>query len=466
MEERLQKIIARAGVASRRHAEELIVSGLVTVNGATITKLGSKADAARDHIKVNGKLLPQASSERVYLLLHKPAEVVSTMSDPEGRRSLQDLLHGVSERVFPVGRLEYHSSGLVFLTNDGDLANLIIQSHGLPQTYQMKLKNLLTFAEIEELARKTGARISRLKGHDNPWYEVTLTESRRDALRGLLFQSGHPVEKIKRVRIGHIELEKLAPGQHRNLSSAEVASLRRSAEAPPPAAAPPVERAEAAAPEKTFAPRELVSSSTPGFAPRVPAKFAAGAYKKPPRFDRAHSSDRPASPWRGEKHFGKGAHTPGRPAFRGPSNPPHPRERSEETRGSAHKPGRPGSHGPSRPRDDSSGPPRKFRSGGAGRPGSARPPKTFDRPRRDFRGPSNSTGPRPSGPRENSGNRNPGAPGRFGKSRPGNDRPGFAKKSGARGPASNRPAGHHPTGNRPPRRPHSGKPTFPRRDQT
>lgn len=446
MEERLQKIIARAGVASRRHAEELIVSGLVTVNGATITKLGSRADAARDHIKVNGKLLPQASAERVYLLLHKPAEVVSTMSDPEGRRSLQDLLHGVSERVFPVGRLEYHSSGLVFLTNDGDLANLIIQSHGLPQTYHMKLKNLLTFAEIEQLTRKTGARIARLKGHDNPWYEVTLTESRRDALRGLLFQSGHPVEKIKRVRIGHLELEKLAPGQHRSLSSAEVASLRRSAEAPPHAA--PTERTEAAAPENIFAPRESISAphpgSFPGFPRRVPAKFADTAYKKPPRFDRANSSERPAASWKGAKHFGKGAHTPGRPAFRGPSNPLNSRERSEESRGATHAPGRPGSHDPSRPRNDSAGRPHKF---GAGRPGSSRPPKTFDGPRRNFRGPSNPAGPRPSGPRENSGNRNPGAPGRFGKPRPGNERPGYAKKSGARGPATNRP-----TRSRPPRR--------------
>ncbi len=464
MEERLQKIIARAGVASRRHAEELITSGMVTVNGATITKLGSKADAARDHIKVNGKLLPQAASERVYLLLHKPAEVVSTMSDPEGRRSLQDLLHGVSQRVFPVGRLEYHSSGLVFLTNDGDLANLIIQSHGLPQTYQMKLKNLLTFAEIELLARKTGARITRLKGQDNPWYLVTLTESRRDALRGLLFQSGHPVEKIKRVGIGTIELEKLAPGQHRMLSSGEVAALRRSAEAPPPVAAPSVERTEVAAPKKTFAPRETISAPPSRFSvpPRAPAQFAAGAYKKPPRFDRAHSSDRPASSWKGAKPFGKGAHTPGRPAFRGPSNPPNPRERNDETRRAAHTPGRPGSHGPSRPRDDSAGRPRNFRSGGRPKSsGPARPPKPFDKPRRDFRGPSNPAGPRPAGPRENSGNRSPGAPGRFGKPRPGNDRPGFAKKSGARGPASSRPSGH-----RPPRRPHSGKPHFPRRDRT
>ena len=176
MEERLQKIIARAGIASRRHAEEMIASGLVTVNGHTITELGSKADPDRDHIKVGGKLI-RPEKARVYLILNKPPEVVSTMSDPEGRRSLRDLLQGVTERVFPVGRLEYHAYGLVFLTNDGDLANSILQSHHLPQTYQIKLKSLLTFAEIEELSRATGARISRRGGQSAPWYEVTTRRS-------------------------------------------------------------------------------------------------------------------------------------------------------------------------------------------------------------------------------------------------------------------------------------------------
>jgi 23S rRNA pseudouridine2605 synthase len=226
MLERLQKIIARAGLASRRHAEEMIVSGLVTVNGATVTELGSKADVSRDHIKVSGKLL-QPETARAYLILHKPAEVVSTMSDPEGRRSLQDLLSGVSERVFPVGRLEYHASGLVFLTNDGDLANRIIQSHKLSQTYHLKLKSLLTFEEIEKLARLTGAHISRLRGADAPWYEVTISEARRDALRNKLFQTGNPVEKMKRVRIGSVALESLPAGAHRELSPVEVSALSR-----------------------------------------------------------------------------------------------------------------------------------------------------------------------------------------------------------------------------------------------
>jgi 23S rRNA pseudouridine2605 synthase len=225
MEERLQKIIARAGLASRRRAEEMISSGLVTVNGQTITELGTKADALRDHIKVAGKLL-RSEQKHIYLALNKPPEVVATMSDPEGRRSLRDLLHTISERVFPIGRLEYHAYGLVLLTNDGDLANRILKNHHLPQVYQLKLKTLLTFAEIESLSR-TGARISRLRGKGTPWYEVTLSDTRRDALRNKLFQTGHPVEKMKRVGIANIELGPLAPGSHRELSSGEIAGLTR-----------------------------------------------------------------------------------------------------------------------------------------------------------------------------------------------------------------------------------------------
>jgi 23S rRNA pseudouridine2605 synthase len=200
MLERLQKIIARAGLASRRHAEELIASGCVTVNGRVITELGTKADESRDHIKISGKLLRPAG-QRVYLLLHKPPAVVSTMSDPEGRVSLRDLL--------------------------GELANRILRSHNLSQTYQLKLKSLLTFAEIEALSRSTGARISRLRGKDSPWYEATLSEARRDALRNRLFQTGHRVEKMKRTAIGTLTLESLLPGRYRALTPSEVSGLSR-----------------------------------------------------------------------------------------------------------------------------------------------------------------------------------------------------------------------------------------------
>jgi len=231
-----------------------MASGLVTVNGRIVTELGTKADESRDHIKVAGKLL-RPESERIYLLLNKPPEVVSTLSDPEGRRSLRDLLHGISQRVFPVGRLEYHSYGLVFLTNDGDLANQMLKAHHLPQTYQLKLKTLLTFEEIETLARSTGARISRIRGKDAPWYIVTLADARRDALRNKLFQTGHPVEKMKRVAIANLELESLAPGRRRELSGAEVAALKRALSGDieagkPPARRPPAPKVVASRPKE------------------------------------------------------------------------------------------------------------------------------------------------------------------------------------------------------------------------
>jgi 23S rRNA pseudouridine2605 synthase len=272
MEERLQKIIGRAGIASRRHAEDLIRSGMVTVNGRIVTELGSKADEATDHIKVSGKLL-RPEHDRVYLMLNKPPEVVSTMSDPEGRRSLQDLLHGVPVRVFPVGRLEYHSMGLVFLTNDGELANRMLKAHRLRQTYLLKLKSLLTFEEIEQLARSTGARITRVRGKESPWYEVTLTEARRDALRNRLFQTGHPVEKIKRIQVGSLELGSLEPGEHRTLSSEDVAALSRAIDGKlEPASQPRIKRAQAKRPATSAATRrggerrrERDSERQPGF---------------------------------------------------------------------------------------------------------------------------------------------------------------------------------------------------------
>lgn len=229
MEERLQKIISRAGIASRRRAEEMMASGLVTVNGKTVTELGTRADVSRDHIKVAGKLI-RAEPERVYLALNKPPEVVATLSDPEGRRSLRDLLQRVGARVFPAGRMEYHASGLILLTNDGDLTNLILRKHDLRQVWLVKLKALLTFDQIESLGRVTHARISRLKGKNSPWYEIILNESNRDALRNKLMHMGNPMEKMKRIAIGSIELGAVAPGGHRELSAGEVADLIRDLE--------------------------------------------------------------------------------------------------------------------------------------------------------------------------------------------------------------------------------------------
>src|SRR5882724_6701241 len=148
MLERLQKIISRAGIASRRHAEELIRSGQVRVNGVVVTELGVKADPQQDRIEAAGKVA-RISEERAYLILHKPPEIVSTLADPEGRRTLRNLLVGVPERVYPVGRLDYAASGVVFLTTDGDLASRMLKAAPhLSQTYWVKVKGRLSETQL------------------------------------------------------------------------------------------------------------------------------------------------------------------------------------------------------------------------------------------------------------------------------------------------------------------------------
>ena len=234
MQERLQKIIAAAGVTSRRKAEELIVQGLVTVNGRVVTELGSKADRERDHIKVNGKLLRPAG-ERVYLLLDKPPGYVSTLSDPQGRPTIVSLLHGVKERVYPVGRLDYNSSGLILLTNDGDLANrLMARATAVPRTYHVKLEGRPEPADLAKLeqgialdGRRTApARIRALSDRDKPWYEITLVEGRYHQVRRMFERVGQGVLKLRRVRIAFLSDEGLRPGRFRHLTNGEVRRLK------------------------------------------------------------------------------------------------------------------------------------------------------------------------------------------------------------------------------------------------
>lgn len=232
-EERLQKILSRAGVASRRKAEQLIAEGRVTVNGAVVTELGSKADFERDHIKADGKLL-RAPSHLIYLALNKPNQCVTTVTDPEGRPTVMDLLHGVKQRVYPVGRLDYHSEGLLLLTNDGDFANRIMGTH-VEKTYVVKVTGTLT-AEQEERFRRgvvlegrrtAPAGLKLVRAAENPWYEVRLTEGRKNQIRMMFKIFGFLVEKLKRVRIGRLDLGPLKPGEFRHLSPREIAGFQK-----------------------------------------------------------------------------------------------------------------------------------------------------------------------------------------------------------------------------------------------
>lgn len=228
MQERLQKIIARAGVASRRHAEELISSGQVAVNGKTITELGTKADAERDHIRVSGKLLhPEAAGTKVYIALHKPDGVVSTLHDPEGRRAIADFLRGLPGRVFPVGRLEYHASGLMLLTNDGELANRLMRAHELRQEYLCKIDGALSEQEIREVERRSRVKLQRAKGMPAGWWHVKVSGVSKDEFRKILIASGHHVDKLRRIAIGNIELGALAPGTYCHIAREEVMELER-----------------------------------------------------------------------------------------------------------------------------------------------------------------------------------------------------------------------------------------------
>jgi 23S rRNA pseudouridine2605 synthase len=236
--QRLQKIIAAAGIASRRKAEELITAGFVSVNGQVVTKLGSQADADRDHIRVHGKLL-QGAQRNVYLLLNKPKGYITAASDPAGRPTVMDLIHGVGARVYPVGRLDYASEGLLLLSNDGHLAAALMKaSSHVPKVYLVKIAGTPSAAGLAKLRagvfilgehgrrlKTSPARIRSVREADNPWYEVTLIEGKNRQIRRMFEAIGHHVEKIKRVRYGPLQLD-VPPGKFRHLTPREVARLK------------------------------------------------------------------------------------------------------------------------------------------------------------------------------------------------------------------------------------------------
>ncbi len=243
-QERLQKILAAAGVASRRHAEEMIVAGRVQVNGQVVMTLGSKADAARDHIRVDGKLLHGAERLR-YFVLNKPRGYVTTVSDPEGRPTVMEFFARMGERLYPVGRLDYMSEGLLLMTNDGELANKLTRAAaGVEKVYLVKVAGQPSEGQIEALrsgvridrARRgegqvqtAPARIRQFRQGDNPWFEVALIEGRNRELRKMFEEIGHHVEKIRRVGYGPLELD-VEPGKMRELTAEEVQALRLAAE--------------------------------------------------------------------------------------------------------------------------------------------------------------------------------------------------------------------------------------------
>jgi 23S rRNA pseudouridine2605 synthase len=402
--ERLQKILAQAGVASRRRAEELIEQGRVQVNGKIVTELGTKADAGRDHIRVDGKLLHGAERLR-YFVLNKPRGFVTTVKDPEGRPTVMQFFEKMRERLYPVGRLDYMSEGLLLVTNDGELANRLTKaSSGVEKTYLVKVSGQPTEAELDILrggvaiergkpgspqVRTSPARIRQVRQGDNPWYEVVLIEGRNRELRKMFEEVGHFVEKIRRVGYGPLVLDQ-EPGNLRELEPEELDALRKTAEG------------KARTPKaKDIRRRNILDAQLPTLAPRPsrprPVKPAEegsaatarpGEYRPKKSFGPSKGTDKPFRPARptGEEYrpaAGRNSADRG-PASRGPARGParpddRPRRSGPATFGTGRPSGRPTDRPASRPawkKDDRPArPPARFAAGsaGEGRPAGARP---------------------------------------------------------------------------------------------
>ena len=489
--ERLQKILSQAGVASRRHAEEMIVQGRVQVNGQIITELGSKADPGRDHIRVDGKLLRGAERLR-YFVLNKPKGYVTTVSDPEGRPTVMQFFQKLRERLYPVGRLDYQTEGLLLVTNDGDLANKLTRpATGVQRTYLVKVSGqpgadaLVRLREGLAIDRgrpgegrvhTSPADIREVRQGDNPWFEVVLTEGRNRELRKMFEEVGHHVEKIRRVEYGPLVLD-LEPGRFRELEPEEVARLRLAADGKWRKPKPKPKERDRGPKERDRGPREF-TRRPPEERQRHAPKPAAprdrqwgrenrgegrGETRPPinrPPYGRNASSTRPTRPAQGGP-----PRRPDRELRERPAQPPRENWRPRQDRGpSRQRPGRPPSQ--SARADTRSSPPRRPDRELRERP--AQPPRENWRPRQD-RGPSRQRPGRPpsqagraetrSFPKR-TGSRPDSRPPRPESPRPGNFRPSNAK---------GRPAGdgRRPTQARPGRtrssRPGPNRPGAPRR---
>ncbi|MCL2722913.1 MAG: rRNA pseudouridine synthase [Polyangiaceae bacterium] len=233
--ERIQKILARGGIASRRAAETFITEGRVRINGRVITELGAKADARRDRIEVDGKRV--VAEDFIYAVLHKPRGVVSTMSDPEGRPTVRELLTSLGARVYPVGRLDFATSGVLLVTNDGEFADALLHpKRAVPKTYVIKVKGVMTEADLDHFRKgvhledgvtlPAEVRLDRYEG-DKTWIELTLREGRNQQIRRMGEATGFPVMRLARLSFADINAEGLKPGQFRRLTRDELIALKK-----------------------------------------------------------------------------------------------------------------------------------------------------------------------------------------------------------------------------------------------
>ncbi|HOB82753.1 MAG TPA: pseudouridine synthase [Peptococcaceae bacterium] len=233
--ERLQKYLARCGVASRRRAEEMIKQGLVKLNGQVVREMGIQLEPEKDIVEVNGQVVTP-KEQKVYLLLNKPVRVVTTLDDPQGRTKVTDFLHGIKERVFPVGRLDYMTEGLLLLTNDGELAyRLTHPRFQIAKTYLVGVRGAMSGEKVAQLAKGVEledgltqpAQVKVLKQTKAATLmEITIKEGRNRQIRRMCEKIGHPVQSLKRIAFGNLVLGNLAPGQYRPLSKTEIVRLK------------------------------------------------------------------------------------------------------------------------------------------------------------------------------------------------------------------------------------------------
>lgn len=237
MMQRLNKVLAHAGISSRRGADRLIKEGRVTVNGEVVHDLGRKVDLESDAVKLDGHRIAAAPTTHLYLVLNKPRAVVTSLADPEGRRTVADFLRGIGRRVYPVGRLDYHSEGLVLMTDDGELTrDLMHPRSSVPKVYRLKVRGIPEKSSLDRIEkgmllegrRTLPASVRVLRRERNTWLEVVIKEGRNRQLRRMFEAIGHPVSRLQRTSLGGVRLGDMATGTLRELTTDEVARLKRS----------------------------------------------------------------------------------------------------------------------------------------------------------------------------------------------------------------------------------------------
>lgn len=246
----LQKLLQASGFGSRRNIRKMIAEGKLKINGQSVTDPNTPVDPNQDSVRFENRRLHIKIEKKIYFIFNKPAGVISTLHDPQNRATISHYIKKIKPRVYPVGRLDYHSEGLILLTNDGDLTHFIISAKNKVQkTYLIKIKGILGQDQIEKIIKR-GVFIEKQKirpldikfvrktGHGNAWYTVTIIEGKKHVIRKLFQFSGHPVERLKRIALGNIKLKKLSTGQWRELTNREIESFKKAANYPQPGQPP------------------------------------------------------------------------------------------------------------------------------------------------------------------------------------------------------------------------------------